>query len=106
MTMGFGSLDSGPWTLDAAGPWTLDPGPWTPAQPPSAAVAIDSRSATAPRTNARRLFVGIFEVRVAVEAVFIESQQAAGLLEVEPAFAHRDLHGLPKLADQRVGVEL
>ena len=49
----------------------------TPAHEPSAAVAIDSRSANAPRTKERRLFVGVFEVRVAVQAVFIESQQAA-----------------------------
>src|SRR5262245_33547279 len=40
----------------------------------------------------------IFQIRVAVEAVFVEPQQPARFLEVHPVFADRRFHAVAKLS--------
>src|SRR6478736_8240928 len=83
-------------------------------KPPPAASHTTSALASAAMTMATRrtrrrlvlLLTRIFEIGVAVQAVLVEAQDAAGFLEVHAAVAHGDLDLLPQLAQQHVGVEL
>src|SRR5262245_8216829 len=49
---------------------------------------------------------GIFEIRVPVEPVFVETKEAAGFLEVDPSVADGGLDRVAELPDEHVGIEL
>src|ERR1700733_11786120 len=71
-----------------------------------AAAPILSGFLGATRTTRRLLWKLLFEVRVAVEALFVEFEQPPGFFVADLSVAQRHLDVPPKLLEQHLGIEL